>query len=99
MSDKHVIEVPTHPFILFLSLHVYTGLKHTPLAALSRPVVGTRFNTLICTLPGRHVPYLLYTESSQLYTRIVHIHLFALFVWSLLSECDISYLTISCLVM
>jgi gephyrin len=29
------------------------GLKHTPLAVLSRPVVGTRHNTLICTLPGR----------------------------------------------
>jgi gephyrin len=28
------------------------GLKHTPLAVLSRPVVGTRYNTLICTLPG-----------------------------------------------
>mmetsp|Transcript_17490 Transcript_17490/g.29317 ORF Transcript_17490/g.29317 Transcript_17490/m.29317 type:complete len:659 (-) Transcript_17490:150-2126(-) len=28
------------------------GLKHTPLAVLSRPVVGTRHNTLICTLPG-----------------------------------------------
>ena len=28
------------------------GLKHTPLAVLSRPVVGTRGNTLICTLPG-----------------------------------------------
>lgn len=29
------------------------GLKHTPLAVLSRPVVGTRNETLICTLPGR----------------------------------------------
>lgn len=29
------------------------GLKHTPLAVLSRPVVGTRHQTLICTLPGR----------------------------------------------
>jgi gephyrin len=28
------------------------GLKHTPLAVLSRPVVGTRGETLICTLPG-----------------------------------------------
>ena len=28
------------------------GLKHTPLAVLSRPVVGTRGKTLICTLPG-----------------------------------------------
>eukprot|EP00428_Durinskia_dybowskii_P064949 CAMPEP_0170385268 /NCGR_PEP_ID=MMETSP0117_2-20130122/16425_1 /TAXON_ID=400756 /ORGANISM="Durinskia baltica, Strain CSIRO CS-38" /LENGTH=703 /DNA_ID=CAMNT_0010641041 /DNA_START=30 /DNA_END=2141 /DNA_ORIENTATION=- len=28
------------------------GLKHTPLAVLSRPVVGTRFATFICTLPG-----------------------------------------------
>lgn len=28
------------------------GLRHTPLAVLSRPVVGTRFETLICTLPG-----------------------------------------------
>mmetsp|Transcript_6046 Transcript_6046/g.6185 ORF Transcript_6046/g.6185 Transcript_6046/m.6185 type:complete len:648 (-) Transcript_6046:218-2161(-) len=28
------------------------GLKYTPLAVLSRPVVGTRHNTLICTLPG-----------------------------------------------
>ncbi|CAE7456516.1 gphn, partial [Symbiodinium microadriaticum] len=28
------------------------GLKHTPLAVLSRPVVGTRNETLICTLPG-----------------------------------------------
>jgi hypothetical protein len=30
------------------------GLKHTPLAVLSRPVVGTRNATLICTLPGRY---------------------------------------------
>lgn len=30
------------------------GLKHTPLAVLSRPVVGTRYQTLICTLPGRY---------------------------------------------
>jgi molybdenum cofactor synthesis domain-containing protein len=30
------------------------GLKYTPLAVLSRPVVGTRHNTLICTLPGRY---------------------------------------------
>lgn len=29
------------------------GLRHTPLAVLSRPVVGTRYRTLICTLPGR----------------------------------------------
>ncbi len=29
------------------------GLKHTPLAVLSRPVVGTRHTSLICTLPGR----------------------------------------------
>jgi gephyrin len=28
------------------------GLKHTPLALLSRPVVGVRGRTLICTLPG-----------------------------------------------
>jgi molybdopterin biosynthesis enzyme MoaB len=28
------------------------GLKHTPLALLSRPVVGVRNNTLIATLPG-----------------------------------------------
>jgi gephyrin len=28
------------------------GLKHTPLAVLSRPVVGTRGRALICTLPG-----------------------------------------------
>lgn len=28
------------------------GLKYTNLAVLSRPVVGTRFNTLICTFPG-----------------------------------------------
>jgi len=28
------------------------GLKHTPLAVLSRPVAGTRHETLICTLPG-----------------------------------------------
>lgn len=33
------------------------GLKHTPLAVLSRPVVGTRHATLVCTLPGRYVPY------------------------------------------
>jgi gephyrin len=31
------------------------GLKHTPLAVLSRPVVGTRNASLICTLPGRYV--------------------------------------------
>lgn len=30
------------------------GLKHTPLAVLSRPVVGTRHATLVCTLPGRY---------------------------------------------
>lgn len=30
------------------------GLKHTPLAVLSRPVAGTRDRTLICTLPGRY---------------------------------------------
>ena len=29
-----------------------TSLKHTPLAALSRPVAGTIGNTLIVTLPG-----------------------------------------------
>ena len=29
------------------------GLKHTPLAVLSRPVVGTRHDSLVCTLPGR----------------------------------------------
>lgn len=28
------------------------GLKHTPLAVLSRPVAGTRNNTLVVTLPG-----------------------------------------------
>ncbi|KAG5179608.1 MoeA N-terminal region-domain-containing protein [Tribonema minus] len=28
------------------------GLKHTPLAVLSRPVAGTRGNTLVVTLPG-----------------------------------------------
>lgn len=28
------------------------GLKYTPLAVLSRPVAGTRSNTLIITLPG-----------------------------------------------
>ena len=28
------------------------GLKHTPLAVLSRPVAGTRSNTLVVTLPG-----------------------------------------------
>ena len=28
------------------------GLKFTPLAVLSRPIVGTRFNTFIATLPG-----------------------------------------------
>jgi molybdenum cofactor synthesis domain-containing protein len=28
------------------------GLKHTPLALLSRPVVGTRHHTFIATLPG-----------------------------------------------
>jgi gephyrin len=32
---------------------VNEGLQFTPLAALSRPVVGTRHNTLIATLPGR----------------------------------------------
>jgi gephyrin len=31
------------------------GLQHTPLALLSRPVVGTRNSTLIVTLPGRYV--------------------------------------------
>ena len=36
------------------------GLKHTPLAVLSRPVVGTRGNTFICTLPGRFVRRQLY---------------------------------------
>jgi molybdenum cofactor synthesis domain-containing protein len=29
------------------------GLQYTPLAVLSRPVVGTRHNTLVATLPGR----------------------------------------------
>src|SRR6202042_850834 len=29
-----------------------TSLKHTPLAALSRPVAGTIKNTLVVTLPG-----------------------------------------------
>ena len=28
------------------------GLKYTPLALLSRPVVGVRHQTFICTLPG-----------------------------------------------
>ena len=28
------------------------GLKFTPLAVLSRPVAGTRNNTLVVTLPG-----------------------------------------------
>lgn len=28
------------------------GLKYTPLAVLSRPVAGTRSNTLVITLPG-----------------------------------------------
>ena len=31
---------------------VAEGLKHTPLAVLSRPVVGTRGRVLIATLPG-----------------------------------------------
>lgn len=31
------------------------GLKHTPLALLSRPVAGTRNKTFIATLPGRSV--------------------------------------------
>lgn len=30
------------------------GLKHTPLAVMSRPVVGTINQTLVCTLPGRY---------------------------------------------
>lgn len=30
------------------------GLKHTPLAVLSRPVAGVRNSTFICTLPGRY---------------------------------------------
>ena len=30
------------------------GLRHTPFAVLSRPVVGTRLTTLIVTLPGRY---------------------------------------------
>ncbi|RYG63580.1 hypothetical protein EON64_15640 [archaeon] len=32
---------------------VSEGLRHTPLALLSRPVVGVRGHTLIATLPGR----------------------------------------------
>lgn len=31
---------------------IQEGLKHTPLALLSRPVVGVRNDTLIATLPG-----------------------------------------------
>lgn len=31
---------------------ISTSLKHTPLAALSRPVAGTIGNTLVVTLPG-----------------------------------------------
>ena len=42
-----VTNLPPHPLSV--------GLKHTPLAVLSRPVVGTRNNVLICTLPGRLV--------------------------------------------
>lgn len=42
-------------FRYFIFIYHSQGLKHTPLAVLSRPVVGTRFNTLICTLPGRCV--------------------------------------------
>ena len=30
------------------------GLKHTAMAVLSRPVAGTRNNTLIVSLPGRY---------------------------------------------
>jgi gephyrin len=30
------------------------GLKFTPLAVMSRPVVGTRHSTFIATLPGRY---------------------------------------------
>ncbi len=33
------------------------GLKHTPLAVLSRPIVGTRHKTFIVTLPGRYAQY------------------------------------------
>lgn len=33
-------------------LMMSTSLKHTPLAALSRPIAGTIHNTLIVTLPG-----------------------------------------------
>jgi gephyrin len=33
-------------------LMMSTSLKHTPLAALSRPVAGTIKNTLVVTLPG-----------------------------------------------
>lgn len=33
-------------------LMISTSLKHTPLAALSRPVAGTVGNTLVVTLPG-----------------------------------------------
>src|ERR1700722_6329103 len=33
-------------------LLLYGSLKHTPLAALSRPVAGTIRNTLVLTLPG-----------------------------------------------
>ena len=30
------------------------GLKHTPLAVLSRPIAGTRKSVFVCTLPGRY---------------------------------------------
>ena len=35
-----------------MHLLLSTSLKHTPLAALSRPVAGTIENTLVVTLPG-----------------------------------------------
>jgi gephyrin len=40
-------------YVVFKHTYVMNiGLKYTPLAVLSRPVVGTRYGTLICTLPG-----------------------------------------------
>lgn len=38
------------PGLVHLALS--SSLRHTPLAALSRPIAGTRKNTLIITLPG-----------------------------------------------